>query len=231
METFRALRTSVMSVAHAEGRRSILVASATQREGKTHVASNLAIALAQAQYRVLLIDADMRRPSVHDQVAGHRLEPGLSNVLTGSAPLNDALQSASVPGLTVLAAGTPSGDAPELLGSTVFEKLLDVLHEHYDWVIIDSPPVLTVTDASIIARRTTGVVFVVGSAITRSRTARLAIEQLQRVGGRLLGVVLNRADVAHHPFYFESYASSDYLETTAVDRSQSISSSPFGKRV
>ncbi len=234
METFRALRTSVMSLMLGEGRRSILIASAAQREGKTHVAANLAIALAQAQHRVLLIDADMRRPAVHDQITGHRLEPGLSNVLTGSAPLNEALQSASVPGLTVLAAGTPSSEAPELLGSPVFEKLLDVLHEDFDWVIIDSPPVLTVTDASIIAPHTTGIVFVVASAVTRGRTARLAIEQLQRVGGRLLGVVLNRADIAHHPFYFEPYSSTDYfdsLETTSVDRARSLSSSLFGKRV
>jgi capsular exopolysaccharide synthesis family protein len=213
METFRVLRTSVISAMQGERRRSILIASAAQREGKTHVAANLAIALAQAQQRVLLIDADLRRPSVHDQMSGHRLEPGLSNVLTGSAALNDALQPASVPGLTVLAAGTPSSEAPELLGSTVFQKLLDVLHDDFDWVVIDSPPVLTVTDASVIAPHATGVVFVVASALTRGRRARLAIDQLQRVGGRLVGVVMNRADLAHHPFYFEPYSATDYYDS------------------
>jgi succinoglycan biosynthesis transport protein ExoP len=209
VEAFRGLRTSVIAAMPA-GPRSILVASAGQHEGKTHVASNLAIALAQAKHRVLLIDADLRRPSVHERL-GQRPEPGLSNVLAGTATLNEALQKASAPGLTVLTAGNPTNQAPEQLGSTLFSELLAILQEHFDWVIIDSPPALTVTDASVIAPRTTGVLFVVGSAMTSSRTARLAHDELQRAGGRSLGTVLNRADVSHHPFYFAPYLSGDYL--------------------
>jgi polysaccharide biosynthesis transport protein len=229
VEAFRALRTSVISTVGADGPRAILVASATQGEGKTHVAGNLAVALAQAQQRVLLLDADLRRPSVHEQL-GHRLEPGLSNVLAGTATLSEALQSGSVPGLTVLSAGNPTDKAPELLGSRLFNDLLNILREHFTWVIIDSSPSLMVTDASIIAR-TTGVVFVVGSAMTRGRAARAALDELQRAGGHILGTVLNRAKVERHAFYFAPYGSGDYLgslEKTTKDRIPATSSSLLG---
>jgi succinoglycan biosynthesis transport protein ExoP len=229
VEAFRGLRTSVISTARADGPRTILVASATEGEGKTHVAGNLAVALAQAQQRVLLLDADLRRPSVHEQL-GHRLEPGLSNVLAGTATLSEALQSGSVPGLTVLSAGNPTDKAPELLGSRLFNDLLNILQEHFAWVIIDSPPVLMVTDASIIAR-TTGVVFVVGSAMTRGRAARAALDELQHAGGHILGTVLNRAQVERHAFYFAPYSSGGYvgsLKTPAGDRGQAASTTLLG---
>ena len=122
VEAFRGLRTNVIAATRGDGPRSILVASTSEGEGKTHVAGNLAVALAQSQQRVLLIDADMRRPSVHEQL-NHRLEPGLSNVLGGTATLAEALQSTSVPGLTFLSAGNPTDKAPELLGSMLFNDL------------------------------------------------------------------------------------------------------------
>jgi capsular exopolysaccharide synthesis family protein len=222
VEAFRGLRTNVMSAIREDGPRTILITSTTQGEGKTHVASNLAVALARAQRRVLLLDADMRRPSVHERL-WRPLEPGLSTVLTSTATVTDALQETEIPGLNVLTAGQPSERAPELLGSAAFNELLEALPTQFEWVIIDSPPALTVTDASIIARRTTGVVFVVGSAIARSRAARLALGELQRAGGNILGTVLNRADVAHHPFYFAPYSSGGYLsslEPTPGDEEQ-----------
>jgi Mrp family chromosome partitioning ATPase len=118
--------------------------------------------------------------------------------------------------VSVLTAGDPSREAPELLQSPVFDKLLRVLEEHFDWVIIDSPPALTVTDASIIAQRAAGVLLVVASAQTSARAARLAINELERVGGRVVGVVMNRADVTHQPFDFAPYVSADYL--TSIDK-------------
>jgi capsular exopolysaccharide synthesis family protein len=230
VEAFRGLRTSVIASARADGPRSILVASATQGEGKTHVAGNLAVALAQAHQRVLLVDADMRRPSVHEQL-GNRLEPGLSNVLGGTATLAEALQSTPIPGLTILSAGNPTDKAPELLGSTQFNGLMTILQEHYAWVIIDSPPALLVTDACIIAPRTTGVVFVVGSAMTRGRAARAALDELQRAGGNILGTVLNRAQIERHSYYFAPYSSSGYvtkLKTPAEEPGRQAASTLLG---
>lgn len=217
VEAFRALRTGVLTAVGLEPPRSILVASSASGEGKTYVATNLAVALAQAQRRVLLVDADMRRPSAHDRF-GRPLTPGLSNVLTGTATLNESLQKLPVSGLSLLSAGDITFEAPELLGSATFGDLLDILHEHFEWVIIDSPPVLTVTDASIIARRTSGIVFVVGSGMTRARTARLATEELRHAGGTMLGAVLNRAEVERHPYYFAPYGSREYLHTISTAR-------------
>jgi capsular exopolysaccharide synthesis family protein len=209
VEAVRGMRTGVVMASGQERPKSLLVASATEGEGKTVVAANLAIALAQARQRVLLIDADMRRSAVHE-IFGHRLEPGLSNLLTGTATLAAVLRLTNVPGLTVMSAGTPSSQASELLGSTTFTELLDIMQEHFAWLVIDSPPVLTVTDASVVARRTSGIVFVVGCAMTSSRAARLALEELQRAGGRAVGMVLNHADSRRHPFYFSPYVRSDY---------------------
>jgi capsular exopolysaccharide synthesis family protein len=214
LEAFRVIRTSTVSAMQAQGPKSILITSASQREGKSSVASKLAIALASAQHRVVLVDADMRRPTVH-QLWNHGHEPGLASVLSGTAAMAQALHSTPVPGLSVLTSGGVSNEAPELLESPVFAQLLKVLEEHFDWVIIDSPPALTVSDASIIAKRATGILFVVAATSTSVRAARLAIDELERIGGRVFGVVMNRADVTHQPFDFAPYVSTDYL--TSLD--------------
>src|SRR5690606_28334561 len=130
--------------------------------------------------------------------------------LAGTATLREVLRPTALPDLTIMSAGTPSGDAPELLGSPMFEDLFNILQEHYSWVIVDSPPILSVTDAAVMATRASGVLLVVASGKTTSRTATLAIEELQRTGGQVLGVVLNRAEVADHPFYFAPYVRSEY---------------------
>jgi polysaccharide biosynthesis transport protein len=209
-EAVRSMRTSVvMSADMSKTSRIILVASAGQGEGKTLVACNLAVALARAQQSVLLIDADMRRPGVHTML-DQPMQPGLSELLDGTAALAEAMRPSTVPGLTVIAAGSPSASASELLGSHAYEELLTVMGEHFPWVIIDSPPVLSVTDATVIAQRTSGILFVVGSGMTRTRAARLAVEELQQAGGRVVGAVLNRADLEHHPYYFSAYSRGQY---------------------
>jgi succinoglycan biosynthesis transport protein ExoP len=214
IEAVRGMRTGVVTSFGEKHARSILVASATEGEGKTVVAANLAIALAQAHQRVLLIDADMRRSSVHE-IFGHGPAPGLSNVLAGTAMLADVFRLTAVPGLTMVSAGDPSPHASELLGSTTFTELFEIVEEHFAWVIIDSPPVLTVTDASVVACRTSGIVFVVGCGMTSSRAARLGLEELRRAGGRVVGGVLNRADLKRHPFYFSPYSPREYHQAEA----------------
>ena len=209
VEAVRAMRTVLLSGAKGDGPHTIVVASAHSGEGKSFVSSSLAIALAQAQYRVLLIDTDMRRPGLHRQF-GQAAEPGLSTVLAGNAALADILRPTPVPGLTVLTAGTPSPHAPELLGSARFAELFQVLQEHFEWVILDSPPSLSVTDASVIGRLATGVIFTIASDRTSTRAARLAIEELRSAGANVLGAVLTRADLQQHPFYFSPYVRENY---------------------
>ena len=138
-EAIRAIRTNVLFSSTEEGSRSLVVTSTGPGEGKTLVATNLAISLAQAGQRVLLVDADMRRPRVHTMF-NQRQEPGLSNLMVGQAAPSAAMRKSSVPGLWLLTAGRIPPNPAELLGSKRFKDFIQTLREHFDSVIIDSPP-------------------------------------------------------------------------------------------
>ena len=126
------------------------------------VSSNLALALAQANQRVLLVDADMRRPQIHSYFS-HPQQPGLSNFIVGNSEVGDVVRPSGVPQLWLLPSGLIPPNPAELLGSMKFKEFLATLKERFDWVIIDSPPVMAVTDACILAHSAHGVLFVVGS--------------------------------------------------------------------
>jgi capsular exopolysaccharide synthesis family protein len=207
LEAFRGLRTQLLSSCPDRPLRSILVASASEGEGKTLVASNLAVALAQAYQRVLVIDGDMRRPTVHE-LSRQELDPGLSDLLEGRIDLEGVLRPTAVPALMMITAGKLAPDAPELLGRR-FPQVLQSLEGLFDWVIVDSPPVLAVTDSAIMARSTTATVFVVAAGSTTLSAARLALDQLQRVGASCLGTVLNRARVERDSYYYYPYSGHD----------------------
>jgi protein-tyrosine kinase len=187
------------------------VTSTQPTEGKTLVASNLAIALSQAAQRVLLIDADMRKPRLHDLMKVKQT-PGLSNLLVGDAKANDAMRRTSSRRLWVMPSGPNPPNPAELLGSARFQKLLGTLGDHFDWVILDSPPVMAVTDASVIAHLTTGVVFVVGSEQVNRHVARNALDQLRSSKATILGAVLNRVDIRRNPYYYAHYYQPEYAE-------------------
>lgn len=211
LESFRALRTSLLFSSAESGSRSIAVTSTGPGEGKTLIASNLAVAIAQAGPRVLLIDGDMRRPRVHTLFERPQ-EPGLSNVLVGTAKASDSVHRTSVPGLWLMTAGTHPPNAAELLGSKRFQDFLVSLGQHFDWVIIDTPPVMAVTDASVAAHSVTGVLFVVGAQLTNRHTAQRAIEQLRHARANVVGAVLNRVDLQHHAYYYSTYYRRDYAD-------------------
>jgi capsular exopolysaccharide synthesis family protein len=208
-EAFRGIRTSVMFSSAEEGSRSVLVTSAQPSEGKTVVAANLAMSLAQAGQRILLVDGDMRKPRVHELLKVKQ-DPGLSSLLVGKAKANEAVQKSGVNNLWVLPAGPNPPNPAELLGSTRFRDLLKTFLAHFDWLVIDSPPVMAVTDASVIAHRTTGVVFVVGSEQVNRHTARTAVEQLLSSKATILGAVLNRVNVRKDPYYYAHYYKHEY---------------------
>ena len=177
-EAFRSLRTSLVFTSGREGPRVIAVTSSQPLEGKTTTACNLAMVLALGGSRVLLVDADMRRPGLHT-VIGAQNEVGLSHLLVGQARVRDAVQSTSEPNLFVITAGRIPPNPSELLSSERMNALLANLRSGpFDWVIIDTPPVLAVTDAVIVARAVSGVVFVIGSEMTRRVHAERAIETL-----------------------------------------------------
>jgi capsular exopolysaccharide synthesis family protein len=171
----------------------------------------MAVSLAQTGQRVLLIDADMRRPKVHD-VFGQRQEPGLSNLLVGNAKASESIRRGSIPGLWLLSSGKNPPNPAELLGSQRFEEFMRSLGEHFDWVVVDSPPVMAVTDASVIAHKTTGVVFVVGAEMTSRQAAQTAVEQLESARARFIGAVLNRVDLQRNSYYYHRYYRREYGE-------------------
>jgi succinoglycan biosynthesis transport protein ExoP len=208
-EALRTLRTSVLFSSTADGGRALVVTSSGPGEGKTVIATNLALALGQTGQRVLLIDADMRRPRVHE-VLELPQEPGLSNVLTGDAKFEDAVREIEKTGLFVLPAGHMPPNPAELLGSKRFRDLLDRLRSSYDWVIVDTPPVMAVTDAPVAAHVADGAIFVVGSEMTSRGVARTAVAQLVTANAHVIGAVLNRVDLDHNGYYYSQYYRQEY---------------------
>jgi polysaccharide biosynthesis transport protein len=208
-EAFRAIRTNVLFSSTDEGPRTVVVTSTAPGEGKTLVATNLAIALAQASLRVLIIDADMRKPRVHG-IFKQPQEPGLSNVLVGNAKASESVQSTAVPGLWALSAGMLPPNPAELLGSKRFKEFVTSLEQHFDWIVIDTPPVMAVTDSAIAGHVAQGIVFVLGSEMTSRHMAQRAVEQLANGKGRFVGAILNRVDLQHHGYYYSQYYRKEY---------------------
>lgn len=188
-ESFRALRTSLQFIEY-DGRKSFVVTSSVQSEGKSTTTTNLALTMAEAGLRVMLIDADMRRPklaSYLDLEGG----AGLSDVLAGRAELSDVTQRWTHENLSVLLAGTIPPNPSELLGSDNMTSLIETLESGFDVVLIDMPPLLPVTDAAIVAKQVGGAIVV--AAVGRTTRAQLdgALAILEQVGARVAGLVLN----------------------------------------
>jgi succinoglycan biosynthesis transport protein ExoP len=209
-EAFRALRTSLISKYPAQGTKIILVTSAQPLEGKTTTAANIAMALAYGSSRVLLVDADMRRPGLHRPL---RLtnERGLSQVLTGQARVRDVIQRTVDPNLLAITAGKTPPNPSELLSSERMKTLLTNLsHGPFDWIIIDTPPVLAVTDAVILAPVVSGITIVIGAEMTRRRLAERAIETIMQTRPKYAAVVLNKVDFARNKYYYSRYYGHQY---------------------
>lgn len=192
-EGFRQLRTHLSFTNIGGGSQSVVISSSIPGEGKTSTAVNLAIMLAESGTKVLLVDADLRRPRVAKYL-GMEGSVGLTGVLTASVALEDAIQPWGSAGqLHVLASGRAAPNPSELLGSPTMNKLLSRLESEYEVIIIDAPPLLPVTDPAILAANASGILLVV-SADGRTRKADLgkAVGNIEAVRGRLLGVVINR---------------------------------------
>ncbi len=209
-EAFRSLRTSLVFTSGSQSTRIIAVTSSQPLEGKTTTACNLAMALALGGARVLLIDADMRRPGLHKTI-GLENGTGLSHLLVGQARVREAVQRTSEPNLVVITAGRTPPNPSELLASDRMNNfLVNLATGPFDWVIVDTPPVLAVTDAVILATKVSGVVFVVGSEMTRRVHAERALETLQTGRPRSIGVVLNRVDFDRNKYYYSRYYGYQY---------------------
>jgi polysaccharide biosynthesis transport protein len=201
-ESYRALRTSLLLTSLGGPPKVILVTSALPQEGKTTTSINTAIVLAQKGTRVLLIDADLRRPSIH-KALGMGPKTGLSNVLTGNATLQQAVSRSTIlPTLFVLTAGTPPPNPAELLASSNMKDILAELREQYDHIIVDTPPTLSVTDAVVMSTRADAVVLVIRSGQTTKQALRRSREILMQVNARVAGVLLNAVDLTSPDYYY-----------------------------
>jgi succinoglycan biosynthesis transport protein ExoP len=204
-ESFRQLRTHLQFTNITGGAQTVVVSSSIPGEGKTSIAMNLAIMLAESGTRVLLVDADLRRPRVA-KFLGLEGSVGLSGVLSHTVALEDAIQKWGHDGaLHVLASGRTAPNPSELLGSPTMEKLIARLETDYEVVVIDAPPLLPVTDPAVLGSKASGVVLVV-SADGRTKRAEVsqAVANLEAVGARLLGVVVNQVQgIAHSLSYYD----------------------------
>jgi len=190
-EAFRQLRTNVQFVEAAQGAKTIVLSSSIPSEGKSSTIANLAIAMADAGQKVLLIDCDLRKPKVH-KYFGLEGSVGLTNLLIDQAKLDDVIQPWGRNGLNILPAGQIPPNPSELLGSQAMKNLLEKLESTYDIILIDTSPVLPVTDTAILSKITGGVVMVVAVGKTTKPQLQGALMQLETVGAKILGFVMNK---------------------------------------
>ncbi len=209
-EAFRSLRTSLVFTAGAGESRVIAVTSSQPLEGKTTTACNLATALALGGSRVLLVDADMRRPGLH-QIMGVENAIGLSHLLVGQSRVREAVQRTAEPNLFVITAGRTPPNPSELLASERMKSFIANLSQGpFEWIVFDTPPVLAVTDAVVLAGAVSAVVFVIGSEMTRRVHAERALATLRAGKPKSIGVVLNRVDFDRNKYYYSRYYGYNY---------------------
>lgn len=200
-EQYRTIRTNLQFASVDDDLTSILVTSSGLGEGKSMTAANLAIVNAQQGKKVLLIDADLRKPTVHYTFRLDNLT-GLSNILVGESALEDAIQPSDVDHLDVITCGPIPPNPSELLASKKMRTVLEQAESHYDLVIFDTPPVLAVTDATILANIVDGSLLVVRSGQTEIESAKAAKEALEPANGKLLGTVLNDREKKGSNYYY-----------------------------
>ncbi|MGG3842898.1 CpsD/CapB family tyrosine-protein kinase [Anoxybacillus kestanbolensis] len=200
-EQYRTIRTNILFSVVDRPLRSLMVTSSAPAEGKTTTVSNLAVVFAQQGKKVLLVDADLRKPTVHYMFRKDNYI-GLTNVLTKQAPFQAAVKETDVDNLFVLTSGPIPPNPAELLGSSAMEELLAEAYKQFDLVLFDTPPVLAVTDAQILANQCDGTILVVHSGKTEIEAAQKAKELLINAKGKLLGVVLNQKKQKESSYYY-----------------------------
>lgn len=189
-EAYRSLRTNLEFSSLDEPLRTMVVTSPAPEAGKSTVLANLAVVVAQAGKQVILVDCDLRRPSLHD-VFGVSNGTGLTTVILDDATAALPLREVGVAGLRLLSTGPQPPNPAELLGSRRMAELVKTLREQADMVLFDAPPVIAVTDAAILASRVDGVLLVLNAGVTRREHAERARAALDKVNARLVGTVLN----------------------------------------
>jgi capsular exopolysaccharide synthesis family protein len=204
-EAYRTLRTNIQFAGLDRPCRTIVITSATPSEGKTTTAANFGVVCAQAGSRVCLVDADLRKPSLH-RVFGMDNQRGLATALLEGKSLADVAAPTRVPGLSVVVSGPLPPNHAELAASKRMHDLLESATHDFDLVICDSPPVLSVSDAVALSAQCDGVILVVRVGAVSTTAMRRAAEQIDAVKGRILGVLLNRVNMRRDGYYAEYHS-------------------------
>ena len=203
-EAYRGLRTGILFSTPDQSPCSILITSSGAGEGKTITCANLAIAMAQAGTKVILLDCDMRKPRLH-RMFGIRNEQGLSNILVGESEWRDIRVSTNIPNLDFIPAGLISPNPAELVGSERMQNLLNELREEYGRIVIDSSPIAAVTDPVILARLVDGVVLVIHAGSTSRDVIANGVRQLLDIQAHILGSLLNNVVIGKDSYYYYQY--------------------------
>lgn len=204
-ESFRRLRTGIQFAQLDVPIKTFLITSPAPSEGKTTIAANLAVVFAQTDNRVLLVDTDLRRPKMHT-LFGLKKSPGITDYLFGKVKLEDVIHRDVLENLDVLCCGTSPPNPAEILGSKKMKEFIEQTKVLYDYILFDSPPLLAVTDAAVLATVVDGAVLVVSAGMSNIPSLDRAIEQITNVSGRMLGVLLNNFDlVKAYGGYYRSY--------------------------
>lgn len=198
-EAYKSLRTNLQFC--EEDKKVIAVTSCTPNEGKSSVTMNLAVSMAEAGKKVILIDADMRKSVLVGRTKVRSSVKGLTHYLSKQAPLIDVICSTNVKNLSIIFAGPVPPNPAELLGSRHFKAMLDSLKKVYDYILIDTPPLGSVIDSAIIAEECDGAMIVIESGVISYRFAQDVKQQLEKSNCPILGVVLNKVDMSRQGYY------------------------------
>lgn len=206
-EAYSSIRTNLMFTQKGESCPIFVVTSPTANNGKTINSINLAISFAQMDKRTLLIDADMRNPTVH-RMFSVPVKNGLSEILAGLTD-NITVSKTEIENLSILTSGKIPPNPAELLASPRMDKLLSFVKEHYDCVFIDTPPVNLVTDATVFAQKSTGYILIVKANVSDNSDVKTALSNIESIDGNVLGVILNDISTSRHKYY-SYYRKYDY---------------------
>ena len=208
LEQFRTIRTNITFSMPEQGLKTILVTSSTPGEGKSTNAANLGIVFAQEGKRVLIIDGDLRKPTLHQTFKTFN-KVGLSNVIAKKVAFYEAIQETFIVGLNVITSGPIPPNPSELLASKAMDALLLDVKKDYDIIIIDSPPLLSVSDTQILANKCDSTILIVNAGVVEKSAVQKATAILNNSQSKILGVVLNNYNVPSHRYYYEEYSFAD----------------------